>query len=76
MVDLSILALLSREQTIAGHQYRVAWNCEINQAQVLMDGEAIQTFPFEIDAHRYIQGLRALNQRDNNWRDIDEDNTD
>jgi hypothetical protein len=62
MADLTILYFLSKEKEILGHQYRVAWNCETNVAEVLKDGEAIANFPFELEAHKYIAELASLDQ--------------
>lgn len=83
MPDIDILTLMSGPLTIGGQEYLVAWNSERNLATILVlddnelkdlttdEGEEI-TFPRELDAHRYLIGLKVQTDGDidKSWRDL------
>ena len=78
MVDIRMLTYLSKPVTILEHTYRVAWNSLTNEAEVVKNKEeTIASFPTELDAHRYIRDLGALDQTKDMeaWKRISEQET-
>lgn len=84
MVDPFVLTMLSRPKTIDGVEYMVAWDSKRNCATILViddeaklrdyvneDGEEV-TFKCELDAHRYLIGLKVEKDGDidKSWRDL------
>lgn len=84
--DLYILNKLSQGVKILDKEYFVAWDCENSNAVITYTQEGVEdlqqlsfsddsemNFPTELDAHRYLTGLRYLVQNEfdaNGWRNL------